>query len=192
MTLDPDGDPTKIRLHPHLTNEQYEAVFSPDPLVRRLNGVAAHGYTKFDMPFVTQVEGNLWHGGCESGLEAPDFFKHIVSLYPWERYIPPKGGWQTELSVVMYDSTAQGFHQIENLAAWVASCVADGPTLVHCQAGLNRSSLVVARTLIDSGYNPKDAVALMRSVRSPAVLCNPAFAEWVLGGAGHPDFTDGG
>lgn len=187
LTPNGDLDPTRIHIgsgNTTISEDEYDETYSENPLVRKMYGVAAHGYTRFHMPFITQVEGNLWHGGCESGLVLPDFFKHVVSLYPWEHYVDPQGGLQTSLKVIMYDSTEQGFHQVHALADWVNSCVDNGPTLVHCQAGLNRSSLVVASALIKRGMTPQSAVELMRHRRSPAVLCNPAFEAWILEGAG--------
>jgi protein-tyrosine phosphatase len=52
--------------------------------------------------------------------------------------------------------------------------------LVHCQAGLNRSGVVTALALINLGYTPTAAIELMREKRSPLVLCNEAFENWVL------------
>jgi protein-tyrosine phosphatase len=62
---------------------------------------------------------------------------------------------------------------------WVNACRAAGPTLVHCQAGLNRSSLVIARALILSGMPSVAAIALIREKRSPACLSNPSFERWL-------------
>ena len=54
------------------------------------------------------------------------------------------------------------------------------PVLVHCQAGLNRSSLVAARALMFEGRPAVDAIAVVRKRRSPACLCNQAFEEYLL------------
>lgn len=54
-----------------------------------------------------------------------------------------------------------------------------GPTLVHCQAGLNRSGLVTALALILDGMTPGEAIALLREKRCAAVLCNAAFDGFV-------------
>ena len=52
---------------------------------------------------------------------------------------------------------------------------------MHCQAGLNRSSLVVAIALLLSGEvsTGQEAIDLIREKRDPACLCNPAFEKWV-------------
>lgn len=56
----------------------------------------------------------------------------------------------------------------------------EGKTLVHCQAGLNRSNLIAALALIRGGMAPAGAISLLRERRSPVVLCNEAFESWLL------------
>ncbi|MGB1224865.1 MAG: dual specificity protein phosphatase family protein [Mycobacterium sp.] len=168
-------DPTRVEM-------------ASDPTTRRFSGVAIHGNTPFDTSFISHIEGNLWQGGCEDGLVLPKNIKHVVSLYPWERYTI-KHEVDTELYVRMYDAVGPvDTDQIWDLAQWVTDCVHDGPTLVHCQAGLNRSSLLAAAALYRLSnyrlYNqhrkPSEIVELLREKRSPAVLCNPSFLNWVL------------
>ena len=149
-----------------------------DPRNARMRGVATHGRTPFDVPYISQIDGNLWQGGCANGLTLPDEIVHLVSLYPWEQYAT-HGELRSSLTVVMYDSTDQGFEQVDAIAAWVNVCAADGPTLVHCQAGLNRSSLVAARALMLRGATADEAIRTLRENRSPACLCNPAFEEYL-------------
>jgi protein-tyrosine phosphatase len=56
----------------------------------------------------------------------------------------------------------------------------EGPTLVHCQAGLNRSSLVAGASLILGGrFTPDEAIDYLRANRSKAVLCNQSFEEYL-------------
>jgi hypothetical protein len=52
--------------------------------------------------------------------------------------------------------------------------------LIHCRLGLNRSALLTGLVLIDEGYRAKDAVELMRNLRSPYVLENKTFERYVL------------
>lgn len=152
-----------------------------DPQRQRLVGVSAHGLQSFDVPFVSEIVPDLWLGGCEDGLVLPTFFQHLVSLYPWEQYTV-RHELGSSLQVRMYDSVNQAFHQVDSIAAWVNECRDTGPTLVHCQAGLNRSSLVVGRALVLDGMRPADAIGLIRRKRSPACLCNPSFERWLLRG----------
>lgn len=150
-----------------------------DPTEQRMSGVAFHGNTPFDVPYISEIVPGLWQGGCRDGLVLPEHIKHVVSLYPWESY-SHEHDLDSAINVRMYDSVEQGFEQVDALAAWVNVCRSNAPTLVHCQAGLNRSSLVAARALILGGTVPSFAIALLREKRSPACLCNPAFEEWLL------------
>ena len=152
-----------------------------DPTLKRMKGVAVHGNTPFDVPFISKIGFNLWQGGCETGLDLPKHIKHVVSLYPWERYETHRH-LESELYVEMYDSIDQAFDQVDVLAQWINLQRKSGAVLVHCQAGLNRSSLVAARTLFNSPFpddehlsDGSDIVNHLRDARSPAVLCNPAF-----------------
>lgn len=150
-----------------------------DPREQRMVGIARHGDTPFDVPFISQIDGNLWQGGCTNGLVLPPFIDHLVSLYPWEAYTV-RHELQSALTVRQFDSLEdENTEQLYGIARWINTCRADGPTLVHCQAGLNRSSRVAALALILDGMAPDAAVALLREKRSPAVLCNPAFEAWV-------------
>ena len=85
---------------------------------------------------------------------------------------------------LMMDSLDQDPGQIPAVAAWVNACRKDGPVLVQCQAGLNRSSLVTATALMLGGMTADAAIALLREKRSPACLCNPAFEEWLRAAPG--------
>jgi protein-tyrosine phosphatase len=52
--------------------------------------------------------------------------------------------------------------------------------LARCQAGLNRSSFVLCQVLMRDGYTAKSAIALMREKRSPWVLCNAEFEDYLM------------
>jgi protein-tyrosine phosphatase len=150
-----------------------------DPREQRMFGTAIHGDTPFNVPFISQIDGNLWQGGCTNGLVLPDSFEHIVSLYPWEEYTI-NHDMKSKLTVRMYDDANQAMEQVDDIALWVNTCCKDGPTLVHCQAGLNRSGLIAARALMLGGMTALDAIALLRATRSPAVLCNKAFVAHLV------------
>lgn len=149
-----------------------------DPTVQRMVGIARHGNTPFDVPYISQIAHNLWQGGCTNGLILPKHINHLVSLYPWESYTV-QHELDSSLVVRMYDSEEQAFEQVSAIAAWVNVSRESGPVLVHCQAGLNRSSLVVAKALMLGGKTADEAISLIRTSRSPACLCNPAFEKWL-------------
>ena len=56
--------------------------------------------------------------------------------------------------------------------------------LIRCQAGVNRSGLVMAVALMRSGLCAHEAIALIRERRSPAVLSNRDFVRWLVTDAG--------
>jgi protein-tyrosine phosphatase len=153
-----------------------------DARTERMVGIATHGYTPFDVPFISQIEDNLWQGGCEYGLVLPDFIRHVISLYKWEDYV--HGPLDSHEIVTMYDSAGVvDGDEVDRLANLVNDRLATGdPVLVHCQAGLNRSSLIAARSMMLRENNPlsaDDAITLIRDRRSPACLCNPTFEQWL-------------
>lgn len=104
-------------------------------------------------------------------------FDAILNLFQWGIYVVPEG--VEQLTVEMYDSLDEISEQVDELADQVILWLRDGKrVLVHCQAGLNRSSLVVARVLMKK-YNmtADQAISLIREQRSPVCLCNETFEK---------------
>lgn len=158
-----------------------------DPTVQRMSGVAVHPRpygTLFDVPFISEIMPGFYQGGCENGLILPKHIEHVISLYQWEKYTLHDNV-KTFHEVEMYDSNDGPIRDnIVELATLVNECRAQGNTLVHCQAGLNRSGLVAAIALVlsgvEQGISPHRAINILRESRSPAVLCNKTFESWVL------------
>lgn len=149
----------------------------------RIEGFTREGNHVIDVPLFTHIVGNLWVGGCPVG-KSPSEFDFIVCLYPWGEY--EVQGHQCFTSVKMLDApNVANEGLLLTLARHVNECVKHGKTLVHCQAGLNRSNLIAALALIEQGMKPADAIALLREKRSPAVLCNKAFEAWLLSRTSH-------
>ena len=166
-----DYDPTKIRLE-------------NDPKNQYFSGVAIHGNTPFSVPYMSHIVGNLFIGGCRDGLVLPSEIEHVVSLYPWENYVLHSGV-KTNLSVRMYDGDPQTSDELKHIARWASNRILDGPTLIHCQAGLNRSSLIGVLALMHlkgSNYTAQEAIDLIREKRSSACLCNKGFEKFLLEG----------
>ena len=146
-----------------------------------LNTHHIQGYTAggpVDIPLISHIDGNLWMGGCIGGARLPDDFGFVLSLYPWEQY---ELGPDTErIEVRLYDSAdVPDVDLLDQLAKRVNFESAARKTLVHCQAGLNRSGLITALALTQTGHTPAEAVGLLRQQRSPLVLCNHAFEAWL-------------
>ena len=148
----------------------------------RIEGIAKHSGTFFSVELFSQIEGNLWMGG--NPRETPAEFSHIVCLYPWEPYELNPG--QSLLKLWLYDGRLDDpvFPKLVHLAADAAVTFSSlGPTLVHCQAGLNRSGVVTALALMKRGMEADDAIRLIRSKRCDACLCNDRFVGWLEAGA---------
>lgn len=149
-----------------------------DLTTHHVEGIAREGMTPFKVSLFSQIDGNLWQGGCPV-QEAPPHFKYIVNLYPWGRYVVHPH--QAILQVQLFDSAEVPERaQLIALAQAVNTFRMAGPTLVHCQAGLNRSGLVASLALVLAGMAPAQAIAHMRKQRCDAVLCNRAFEAWLL------------
>jgi hypothetical protein len=174
MSITPDFDPTRIDL--------FGSGDPTDPRTARISGLTAHQNLSFDAPYLSHITGNLFVGGCEDGLVLPEDIAHVISLYPWEAYTAYHAV-DTWVAVRMYDSHDEpDLAQLDAIAAVAAHCIDTGPTLIHCQAGLNRSNLVAGYTLITRfGHAPADAIALLRAKRCAAVLCNTTFERFLLG-----------
>lgn len=144
------------------------------------SGVAAHGSTPFSTTLITEIEEGLYLGGCKRRVNLPAEIEYVVSLYPWEAYTLHDGV-KGVFSLWMYDAelTADAIGKFELAADVAREFWQRGPTLIHCQAGLNRSSLVTALVLA-RGMTRQEALALIREKRSPACLCNPYFEQWLL------------
>lgn len=131
----------------------------------------------FSVPLISHIEGNLWTGGCRQGLKLADDFKYVFSLYPWEQYDLGPNTHRRE--VTMYDSQDQHMDQVDEIATAVVEAVEDGKTLIHCQAGLNRSGLIAATALMKMGHTASSAIDLLREKRCDMVLCNASFEKWL-------------
>jgi protein-tyrosine phosphatase len=165
--------------HTVMATSGWEAPPGADPFTHWVSGHAVMGDTPFSMPIITHVEGNLYQGGWVLGIDLGDRFQHILSLYPWHQYPIADGVERRE--VEMYDShDGPDRVQVVELADWAIDRAERGAVLIHCQAGLNRSALIAAMVLVRMGRAPSDAIALLRERRSPAVLCNPTFEQWLI------------
>lgn len=140
---------------------------------------------RVSVPLISHIDGDLWMGGCLPYVRLPDNLAWVLSLYDGAAY---QVGSRTRVLSI------PGFHdaplianpaKVHRLAELVLEMLTVGRTLVHCQAGLNRSGLVTALVLVKQGWAPADAIALLRERRSPLVLCNTVFERWIL------DLADG-
>jgi protein-tyrosine phosphatase len=138
-----------------------------------------HGMVFIDMPIISHIHGNFWVGGVEPYVILPSHFKYVVSLYAGDSYTVGH-----ELSdhvfFEMKDSTGQDLSDVDDIAriAWGFGLLGD--TLIHCQAGMNRSALVMSRVLQMHGLTPQESIDTIREKRSDVCLNNPAFERWTI------------
>jgi protein-tyrosine phosphatase len=72
---------------------------------------------------------------------------------------------------------------LRGLARLIATCLREHRAVfVHCQAGMNRSALLVGRVLIEQGYSGEEAVHLVGARRRNSL--SDDYAEWLISEAG--------
>lgn len=108
-------------------------------------------------------------------------FDTVITMYAFAR---PVDWFVKEFRFGIYDHDMQDFntdelHDLVVAAHW--DWKKGKRVLVRCQAGINRSGLVMALMLIREGYSPEDAIDLMRHKRGEAVLANQHFERWLMG-----------
>lgn len=138
----------------------------------------------------TEILPGLFQGGTEDDdvvhVGREDRYAHhvpydvIITLYASAQPAP----WGVEeFRYGFYDAELDGADLTRVLRAarlayqrWV-----DGDqVLVRCQAGVNRSGLVTALVLIQSGLTPAQAIGLIRQRRGPGTLFNTHFVGWLM------------
>ena len=138
-----------------------------------------------------EILPRLWQGGTEDddviGRPTPDGhysrshpFDLVVTLFADAQPVP----WEVEeLRFGFPDSslTPRGIERAVALSAHAHSRWQSGArVLVRCQAGVNRSGLVMAMTLMRHGLSATDAIGLIRERRGPAALSNRHFVRWLV------------
>jgi hypothetical protein len=145
----------------------------------------------FGMPMALWSEGlpGLWQGGTDDadvvdrssrhpGVGLRDF-EFVATMYASAN---PVDWFVKEMRFGFWDSNMADFDPADLLdivtvthRQWKAGT----QVLVRCQAGLNRSGLVMALVLIREGYTADDAIALIRMRRGSSALCNHQFVAWL-------------
>lgn len=128
---------------------------------------------------VSNIVPGLWMSGSRAALESGRFDRVLTLCRERDERVAVPAGSEA-LAWRIPDAQIEDPEQIRSWARRIAGWIADGETvLVRCAAGLNRSGLVVARTLVEQGYQPAEAVGLVRERRRTDALNNPWFLEWL-------------
>jgi hypothetical protein len=133
----------------------------------------------------TATEDDLASEQADSGFGMPETlvnksnFDTVITLYAWAR---PADWFVKELRLGILDGPMSNF-DLADLKALVVAAHTDWHAgrrvLIRCQAGINRSSLIMALVLIRDGLSADEAIDLMRSKRGMAVLANSHFVQWL-------------
>lgn len=139
-----------------------------------------------------EIVPNLWMGGMLYGPAAEPFFPdssdfdvcvsmagrghpklqlpNVEHFYP---YLIRDDELHAAEKIFVADAVIQTVYHVES----------GHRVLVRCQAGYNRSGLVVALALLDMDYgDPDEIIALIREKRSKWALCNPRFVDYIKSG----------
>ena len=106
-------------------------------------------------------------------------FDSVVTCYSWAQ---PMSWYVHENRFGFADGPMdeKTFAKVDELASWLhAEWKSGRRCLSRCQAGLNRSGILISLVLQKEGYSADDAITLIREKRSPNALFNTDFARWL-------------
>jgi protein-tyrosine phosphatase len=121
----------------------------------------------------------LQNGKSAFAIAQPAPFDSVVCMYG---HANPLGYYVREQRFGIPDAELDSDSKPEllQLADWLHSEWKLGKRVAgKCQAGWNRSGLIVALVLLKEGYSADEAIALIRAKRSPNALCNPHFVDFI-------------
>lgn len=138
----------------------------------------------------SEILPGLWQGGTDDydvvhygtskpGVGAEDF-DFVATMYASAN---PVDWFVREMRFGFYDHDMKDFNTDDLYDLVVIAhrqWKSGNRVLIRCQAGLNRSGLVMALVLIREGYTAAEAIHLIRSQRGQAALCNRTFEQWLL------------
>lgn len=134
----------------------------------------------------TEILPGLWQGGTSEanhlGMPTkPDHYRGerpfdlIVTLYA-DAQPAPWGVEEIRYGFPDAELEPSALARIQAIAAYARARWQEGArVLVRCQAGVNRSGLVLALILMHLGWDASRAVDHLREARSPRVLSNAEF-----------------
>lgn len=150
----------------------------------------------------SEIVPNLWQGGTLDKYapsrwvnnrikESDQVLKNITledfdSVYTFYANAEPADWFVKEIRYPFYDTEMSGAlgdveEELYDIVRMAHKDWVNGKrVLIRCQAGLNRSGLVLGLVLIRAGYSGVEAINLMRSQRSRMCVCNESFEEYLL------------
>jgi hypothetical protein len=137
----------------------------------------------------SEVLPGLWQGGTDDadvvheghravGVGITDF-DFAATMYASAN---PVDWFVREMRFGFYDSYMSDFDTddlLDIVRVTHRQWKAGNRVLIRCQAGLNRSGLVMTLVLIREGCTAQDAITLIRAQRATMALCNHTFEAWL-------------
>ncbi len=141
-------------------------------------------------PLYSEILPGLWQGGTADSetVDQPKKLPNMNYNEPWDAVVTlyahaqPMGWGVSELRFGFPDASLEAkiIPDLLSLSQWAHGQWEQGKkTLIRCQAGWNRSGLVMALVLMREEYSAQDAIELIREKRSPNALCNSDFVEFL-------------
>jgi protein-tyrosine phosphatase len=138
----------------------------------------------------TEITPGLWQGGHDyqpdpdqyvlDACIAPGEFDAVFSLYRRHGIGVPDGIAHRTALIPDGPLTDDELAHVRALAVAVAQAHGSGRrVLVRCQAGYNRSGLVVGLALMRTGMTATEAIALIREKRGPHALYRQVFVAYL-------------
>ncbi len=151
-----------------------------------------------DYEWYSEIVPRLWQGGTpdEEMIDRSKFFSRAVDLHAFTAVVTldsrsnPVGWAVPELRYGFSDGPVvrEELPRILDVADWAfEKWQKGGKVLIRCAAGANRSGLITAIVLMKDGFEPKEAIEIIRSKRSFA-LSNSDFVS-LIGEIGGVDLT---
>jgi len=146
-------------------------------------GITQRGGAMVRIPAWTVIDDNLILGAHPAD-KLPSNVDVIANVDSFRFYDIPEG--VIYLHFAYWDTDAvPDATELDVVTTFLNDLRATGETVfVHCRLGLNRSALLAGLMLVDEGYRAKDAIELMRDLRSPQVLENRTFELYLLSADG--------
>jgi predicted protein tyrosine phosphatase len=132
-----------------------------------------------------EIVSGLWQGGEDSlpcftsSSKLSTNFDAIATIHP---DLPLVDLEIAQIRLELLDTVIERSQipAILNTADWVFDRWQCGQqVLVRCQAGMNRSGLIIAITLMKDGYSAADAISSIKK-KNPYALSNSAFVNYLM------------
>lgn len=138
----------------------------------------------------SEIVPGLWMGGHDYMPDDGDYgvlnavvgneFDLVLSLYQRWGCGPDAGVQRRYVRIPDGTLNDDDMAEVRRFALMAADRVlASQKVLVRCQAGYNRSGLVVAFALMHLGHSSDAAITLIRERRSQHALCNESFVGYI-------------